>query len=194
LHFLSRHIKELGIVLSYTIMLVACVFFDWEVFAIFVSFLIEIVVLFVVYAILHIKYNKQLSDLVISILHLIMVIIGMIPLLLFHLFIIGLLANMFDPEIDVFKNNLLNTKEVFYAAGSMLLFYAINVFQISSHKNKVIIYQNTIIIQVLLLTVSNIVAFSAVFILGLNSLFVVLTAMVISRIFMEFYFLNLEEK
>jgi len=190
LNFISRYIKELGIVFSYAIMLIACVFLNWEAFAIFISFLIEIVVLFLVYAFLQIKNPQEIADFFISIFHIIKVFIGMITLFLFHYFLIGFLVHMINPNFNILKDNLLLTKEVLYAAGSMLLLYVFNAYQISNYEEKIIAFQNKLIIQVLVLTISNIVAFIALFLLGLSSLFPILTSMVIARIIMELYFLN----
>ncbi|PHR47599.1 MAG: hypothetical protein COA32_06470 [Fluviicola sp.] len=187
---IQDYIKEIGIVISYISMLVACYIFDWKPFGIFISYLIEIVVLLFVYVMLRVKDEKRnprkyryrkvqpISNLF----------IGLVPLVLFQYFMIGWMSEFIDPDQNFTKQNLLLTKEVLYAVVSMIVLYSIKAAQITTHKERLIVFQDNFIIKVLALTGTNILGFTLVISLEIKSLLLVLTIMVIIRIIIEIYF------
>lgn len=169
-------------------MLIACYLFDWKSFGIFISYLIEIVVLFFVYSILRLKDEKKNPERYRKAQPLGNLFIGLVPLIVIQYFIIGWISSFIDPEQNFIQNNLLLTKEVYYAVGSFVVLYAIKAVQITNHKERLIVFQDNFLFKVLALTGANILGFLIVVGIEFTSFLPVLTVMVIVRIVLEIYF------
>jgi hypothetical protein len=181
-------IKEIGIVLSYISMLVACYLFDWKPFGVFVSYLIETVVLLIVYSIIRSINEKKNSSAHKTAQPLANLLIGITPFLIFQFFMIGWMLSSIDPDHNFINENLLLTKEVFFASASMLLFYSIWAIQIPNHKKRLTIFQDNLIFKVIALSGTNILGFVLVLVIGVTSVLPVLVVMVVARILLEIYF------
>jgi len=116
------------------------------------------------------------------------VLIGIIPLVLFQYFIIGLISGFIHPEENFIQKNMLLTKEVIYAVASTLILYLVKAFQISNQDERLNSFQDSFLYRALALTLTNVVGVLVVFGLGVFSLLPVLTGMVIMRIILEIYF------
>jgi hypothetical protein len=169
-------------------MLVACYFFDWKPFGIFISYLIEIVVLLLFYSLFRVKDEKKNPEQYRKAQPLVNLFIGLVPLILFQYFIIGWTSGFINPEQNFSQQNLLLTKEVFYAFGSVVVLYAIKAVQITNHKERLIVFQDNFLFKVLALTGANSLGFVMVVGIGVDALLPTLTVTVIVRIFLEIYF------
>lgn len=187
---ISKYIKEVGIVLSYTFILVACYFFDGKPFGIFISYLIEVVALFLIYSLLRWIDEKKHPKLYRKSQPLMNLFIGLIPVVIFQYFIIGWISSFINPEENFFKQNLFLSSEVFYIIGSVVVFYSIKALQISNHKVNLRIFQDNFLFNILALSGANIIGFVLVIGFHVDSLLPVLSAMVIFRILLEIYFVR----
>lgn len=169
-------------------MLVACYLFDWKPFGIFISYLIEIVVLLFFYSLFRMKDEKKNPGQYRKAQPLGNLFIGVVPLILFQYFIIGWMSGFINPEQNFIKQNVLLTKEVFYAIGSVVVLYAIKAVQMTNHKERLVAFQDNFLFKVLALTGANILGFVMVVGIGINTLLPTLTVMVIVRILLEIYF------
>lgn len=98
------------------------------------------------------------------------------------------MANYIDPEQKFVAQNLLLTKEVYYAFGSALILYTLKAVSISNNKDRLDVFQENFLFQVLALTATNILGFIIVLGIQIESLLVVLTIMVTIRVTLEIYF------
>ncbi len=169
-------------------MLIACYLFDWKPFGIFISYLIEIVVLLFVYAFLRLKDEKKNPERYRKTQPLHTVFIGIVPLILFQYFIIGWMSSHIHPDQHFIKQNLLLTKEVYFALGSMVVFYGIQAAQIADHTERLNVFRDSFLFKILALTVANSIGFILVFSIEVESLLVVVTSMAVLRILLELYF------
>lgn len=182
-----NHIKEIGIVLSYLWMLVACYLFDWKPFAVFISHLIEIIVLLLVYIVLRIIDERKNPEQSRKAQPIINILIGILPLIVLQYFIIGWMSSFINPEQNFLTQNLLMTKEVYYAFGAMIFLYTINAVQIANHDERLNVFQNNFMFSVLALSGANILGFVLVVGMEVKSLLPILTVMVAVRIALEIY-------
>ena len=169
-------------------MLIACYLFDWKPFGIFISYLIEIVVLLFIYAFLRLKDEKKNPDRYRKTQPLHTVFIGIVPLILFQYFIIGWMSSHIHPDQYFIKQNLLLTKEVYFALGSMVVFYGIQAAQITDHTERLNVFRDSFLFKILALTAANCIGFILVFSIEVESLLVVVTSMAVLRILLELYF------
>ena len=183
-----KYTKELGIITSYLLMLIATYLLDWEPFGIFISYLIEIVILLVFYALNRMKDERRNPKRYRNSQPLINVFIGIVPIVLFQYFIIVLMANELNNEQDFLKQNLFSNYQVYFAIGAMFFFYRLKQEQISKSQERIRVFQNNFMFQVLALTSTNLLGFILVFSIGVNSLLFVLSIMVTIRIILEIYF------
>lgn len=183
-----RYINEIGIAFSYISMLVACYLFDWEPFGVFISYLIEIVVLLGVYVVLRVqdqrknpsRYRKSQSVLA--------VIVAVAPLVAFQYLLIGWMSQSIFPKLNFTNQNLLFTKEVFFAFVSLVVLYSVQTFQMKSDAGRLAFFQDNFLFKVLALTATNVLGFFLVMELEVHALLPVFTAMVLVRILLEIYF------
>ena len=185
---IKQNLKEIGIILSYIYMLVACYLFNWKPFGIFISYLIEIVVLLLVYVTFRIIAEKRNPDQYRKAQPLLTIFIGAIPLVVFQYFIIGWMSGLINPAQNFLKENLLLTKEFLFAFGSSLFLYTIKAFQIISHSERIKVFQHNFLYSILALTATNSLGVLLVFVVGIHSSLPVLTGMVVVRINLEIYF------
>lgn len=180
--------KKIGIILSYLYMLVACYYFNWKPFGLFISYLIEVIVLITFYCVsrvldenrnpAHYRNSQPLMN----------IIIGTIPLIIFQYFIIGWMSGMINDEQNFLSKNLLLSKEVIYSFTTMLLIYVIQAIRIRDHKKRLELFQDNFLYKVIGLSATNILGSTLVFGFGVQSLLYVLIGMVVVRIIQEFYF------
>lgn len=180
--------KEIAIILAYAYQLIACYFFHWKPFGIFISYLIEVLVLLGIYAVLRAIDEKRTPQRYVKSQPIINLFIGIVPLVLFQYFMIGLISVFIDPEQDFTKRNLLLSKEVMYAVVSMLILYIFTAVKINKHSERLAVFQGNFIFKSLALTATNILAMVLVFIFEIHALLPVLTGMVVIRVALELYF------
>jgi hypothetical protein len=168
-------------------MLIACYLFDWKPFGIFISYLIEIVVLLFVYSFLRLKDEKKNPERYRKTQPLHNVFIGSIPLIVFQYFIIGWMSSHINPDQHFIQQNLLLTKEVYFAVGSMVVLYAIQAAHIANHAERLNVFRDNFLFKILSLTAANCIGFILVFGIEIESLLVVVTSMVVFRILLEIY-------
>lgn len=185
---LINYMKEIGIVFTYILMLVACYFFNWKPFGIFISYLIEIVVLLIVYSFVRLKDEKKNPQHYRKTQPLANIYIGIIPLLLIQFIIIGFMTLDLNPEENFIKQNLLLTKEVFFSVCSILVIYVLKALQFSTNKERLVVFQDNFLFKILALTSVNILCFIIVSVFEKITLIPLLTAMIIFRILLELYF------
>ena len=179
--------QKTGIILSYLYMLVACYFFNWKPFGIFISYLIEVIVLITFYCIsrvldenrnpAHYRNSQPLMN----------IIIGTIPLIIFQYFIIGWMSGIISDEQNFLTKNLLLSKETIYSFTTILIIYSIQAVRIKNHKERLKFYQDNFFFKVIALSTTNILGSTLVLGFGIRSLLLVLSGMVIIRIIQEFY-------
>lgn len=183
-----RYIKEIGITGSYLFMLIACYFFDWKPYGVFMSYLLEVVVLLIVYAYLRFNDEKKHPERYRKSQPLVNLFIGIVPVVFLQYFLIASMSIILDPEKEFNNESFHLSKEVYYAFPPLVFFYLIKAKQISCSKERIFKFQQNFMFEVLALTAVNLVAFIAVIYLDFTTLISVLTVTVIARILLEFYF------
>jgi len=180
-------IKSSGIILSYAWLLIAISFLDWEPILFFLSIYLELISLFVVYCIIRIRDEQLRPAFYRKRQPLLNVFIGIIPLLLFHLAIIALLASSFDSEIVFFgKQNFLFSPTFFILFAIISINYIIQAFQIKQSESRVALFQENFLFKALLLTIINLIGF---LVIRENSSYIpVLIALMLARDFIEWRF------
>ena len=148
----------------------------------------EIVVLLLFYSVLRIKGQRKNPEQYRKVQPLGNIFIGIIPLVIFQYLIIGWMTVFLNPEQNFIKQNLLLTKEVYFALGSAVVLYTIKAVQIANYKERLVIFQSNFLFKVLALTGTNIIGLVLIVGIGIKSLFPVLSLMVILRVFLEIYF------
>jgi hypothetical protein len=171
-------------------MLVACYYFEWKPFGIFIYSLIEIVVLVIIYALLRLKDEKQNPHRYRKSQSIINLFIGLIPMVVFQYFIIGFASVSINPEEDFIEQNLLLSEEVLYVFLAVTVLYVIKVLQISKQQERIRVFQENFLFQVLALSGANTIGFITIIVFDVNSLLPVLTLMVVFRVFLELYFVR----
>lgn len=186
----TGYIKEFGIVFSYVSMLLMCYLFDWKAYGIFISYLIEVIVLLLFYTFFRVREEKRNPVKYQKYQPILNLYVGIVPLVLFQYFIIGLMTVFIDAGQDFFKTNLLLSKEIYYSVASIVILYFINAVQISENQERIRTFQDDFIFKVMALTGTNILG--VVFVLGfeVHSLLIVLAVMVMTRVGLEFYFIK----
>lgn len=185
---MGKYFNEIGVILSYLGMLLACYVFDWKPFGIFISYLLEVVALLLVYAVLRMRDQKRNPAYYRNAQPLINVFSAMFLLFTLQYMLISWMTNFIDPQQNAMKQNLLLTKEAFLAIGTTLVLYTLRALQIANHTERIRIFQSNFLFSVLVLSATNIVGFALVTSIENISLLPVLTAMVVVRIGFEFYF------
>lgn len=188
MNYITSYIKELGIVFSYISFSVACFYFEWNPFGIFMFYLIEVVVLLLIYAILRIKDEKEDPRRYRKSQSIVNLFIGITPMIIFQYFIIGWTSLSINPEQNFIESNLFFSKEVFFMTISIVVLYSVKAFQVTNQQEKLRVFQQDFLFQVLMLSGANTLGFFVVLGLGVNSLFITLIIMVAFRMFVEFYF------
>lgn len=151
-------------------------------------YLIEVVVLLLIYAILRIKDEKEDPRRYRKSQSIVNLFIGITPMIIFQYFIIGWTSLSINPEQNFIESNLFFSKEVFFMTISIVVLYSVKAFQVTNQQEKLRVFQQDFLFQVLMLSGANTLGFFVVLGLGVNSLFITLIIMVAFRMFVEFYF------
>ena len=180
-------IKNSSIILSYAWLLIAICFLEWEPILFFLSIFLELIALLVVYVIIRFKHQLQQPDRYRKQQPLVNVLIGSIPLILFHLAIITLLAPHFDSNL-VFsgRHSFLLSPTFFWLLATNCILYLIQAIQIKQSEIRITLFQQNLLFKALLLTIINLIG---VLVIGENSTYVpVLIALTLLRSFIEWRF------
>jgi hypothetical protein len=186
--YIRSHLKEIGIVLSYLWMLVACYVFHWSPVGVFLSYLIETIVLLLVYAVLRTidenrhpaRYRKSQP--------LTTILIAVVPLALFQYFIIWIVTGYIDGGRATASESILFTREALYAVIACIVAYAIKAIQLTKNDQGLVVFQANFLFSALALTATNLVSLLIVCFTETGSLLVVLTGSVAMRIALEIWF------
>lgn len=178
-----KDLDEIGIILSYIFMLVACYVFEWQPFMVLFSYLWEIVVLLFMYFIVRMGGKRVKKQPL-----LINIFIGIIPFLLFQTGMIAWISKMVSTNENAVKDEFSLTVEIVYIVGSILLFYIIKVIRMSSHKERMEALQYNLVYRILALGGINMAVLLLIMIFEIHTFLVVLVVMVAVRIVLELYF------
>ena len=152
MRLIKKHFEEIGIILSYIAMLVATYIFDWKPYAIFISYLVEVIVILLIYVVLRFiderknprRYRK--SQPIVNIL------IGIIPLILFQFFTVGIMASVLNPDENILKHNFILTKKILFAFASFAFIFILKALQMIKNKEILIVFQNNFLFKVITLS------------------------------------------
>jgi hypothetical protein len=185
----NKYIKEIGITISYLWLLLATFLFDWKPFAIFISFLLEFITLILIYLVVRAidqfrnprKYRKLSSSGTLA--------FAVIPLVAIQYLFISLVVSILDPTFDFFDlTNLWDEKWLSLSFLIIIVLYILKTLQFKDIGEAEKVLQETFFLEALSLNFSNLIGVAIVAYGQVNSLPIVLCAMVLFRIFMEIKF------
>ena len=187
----TKYIKEIGIIVSYTWLLIAVYFFEWNAIGVFLSFLLEFKILVIVYWMLTLfgdkknQRNQPGGN----------VLMAGFGLALMQYVLIGFVAMTLNDGETYFGNiDIIFNRDTLIAFTVILILYVVRLMKIGNKENRQAFAQENLITQALILTGMNLLAFFFVQIIEPTNPMPILIFVVLARIFLEIYINNWSKK
>lgn len=185
----TKYQDEIGIFLSYFIILTSSYFVDWNAYGILMSYLFETAILFIFFIGIRLiaehknpnRYRKQQSygNLV----------YGVVPFFVFQYFILAVSASIINNDNhNYFKLNNLLSYESLFSIGALGVFYLKKIKDVRNSDAQYDLFMNNFLFKVIVLTVTTLVCLIILTIFDRVSLFVILSATIPIRIGFELFF------
>lgn len=187
---MTTTIKHVGILLSYCWLLVAYYLFEWSATGIMFSYMIEIAVLAVIYEFLEIvdliknktKSNRKIPS------------GNKLAATVAFLFIQGLVIfitlNGLESDVSFDIADYFSSAEIYFTIAGITIFYIIDALSIKNDHRRIVSFQSSFLLKVLLLFSANLIGLILVYPLQIETTAIVVVVMVVIRIAIEFVLIS----
>ncbi len=180
------NIKNRGIIISYTWLIVSIYLFDWDSFNVFITYLLEYLVLALIFIVSDVIVNntieKQAKRQTVNIFMSLLIFAG------FQYFIAAIVHSSVRDDMSLFDDPIkyLNWS-TYITAGCILVSYLIRIKQLKETNNIHQVIEDNFILQILGIAVMNMVGLGAVALFGVEKAPILLTIIILGRIGLEVY-------
>ena len=182
----SNYFKEIGVVLSYIIVLILYLFFEWEAYIFFSSIFVEVIALFFMVVLLRFIDQKNNPKRYKNAQPIVNKFIATVPFFLFQFFILIEVSNIGISRFD--KNPLLeNLTDLLWFGLIILVIYVINAIQIKNNSKRINAFNNSFLYKLIALTVINGLSIYLATEFKVESLYIVLIIGISLRILLEIF-------
>lgn len=193
--FTSQRTKQIGIVLSYSWLILATYLFNWKPFSVFIGFLMEMLVILLLYSFFRIKAQINQPAAFRKVGDLSSIFFGASVFLFFSYKMIEGFSWRLEPDSQDFSfYSLISSKEVLISFAAMFLIYFGRVINLESDLFRELILRQNMMIKILAMSLTTLIPFLLIFEYEFLNFLYILPFVFLGRIVVELYFKDSTEE